>query len=59
MSLMIRKGEVGAIGTTDNAAMGYYAVKWLSEPYTLQEDTDGMSGTFCMGMMVVNALYFN
>ena len=36
MSLMIGKGEVGAIGMADKATMGYYVVKWLSEPYTLQ-----------------------
>jgi hypothetical protein len=27
MSLMIWKGEVGAVGTTDEAAMGYYIVQ--------------------------------
>ncbi len=58
MSLMVREGEVGAIGTADNAAMSYYVVKWLSKPYTLQEDTDGMSGTIGAGTMVVT-LYFN
>jgi hypothetical protein len=41
--LMMRIGEVGAVGTTDIAAMGYYLVKWLSELYTLQEDTEGMA----------------
>jgi hypothetical protein len=59
MSLMIREGELGAIGTADKATMGYYVFKWLSEPYTLQEETEGMSGMICMGMMVVDALYFN
>jgi hypothetical protein len=59
MSLMIREGELGAIGTADEATMGYYVVKWLSEPYTLQEETEGMSGMIRMGMMVVDALYFN
>jgi len=60
MSLMIREGEVGAIGTADEAAMGYYLVKWLSEPYALQEDTlDGMSGMIGAGTMVVDAIYFN
>jgi hypothetical protein len=50
---------VGAIGTADNAAMGYYVLKWLSKPYTLQKDTDGMSGMIGAGTMVVDALYFN
>jgi hypothetical protein len=58
MSLMVRESKVGAIGMKDNAAMGYYVVKWLSEPYMLQEDTDGMSGTIGARTMVVNALYF-
>ena len=26
MSLMIKEGEVGGVGTTDEAAMGYYIV---------------------------------
>jgi hypothetical protein len=59
MSLMICKGQVGAVGTTDKALMGYYLVKWLSEPYTLQEDTQGMSGMIPTGSMVVDGLYFN
>jgi hypothetical protein len=37
MSLMICEGEVGAIGTVDEATMGYYVIKWLSKPCTLQE----------------------
>ncbi len=44
MSLMMREGHIGAAGTTDEKAMGYYFVKWLSKTYTLQEDTEGMSG---------------
>ncbi len=32
MPLMIPKGRVGAVGTTDKAAMGYYLIKWLSKP---------------------------
>jgi hypothetical protein len=59
MSLMMRKGQVGAVGTSDKAAMGYYLVKWLSKPYTLQEDTEGMSGMIPTKSMVVDGLYFN
>ncbi len=59
MFLMVREGEVGEIATADNAAMGYYVVKWLSKPYMLQEDTDGMSRTIGVGTMVVDVLYFN
>jgi hypothetical protein len=52
-------GEVGAVGTTDVAAMGYYLVKWLSEPYTLQEETERMAGLIGTGKMVADAVYFN
>jgi len=59
MSPMIREGEVGAIGTADEATMGYYVGKWLSKPYTLQEETESMSGMIGVGTMVVVMLYFN
>jgi hypothetical protein len=59
MSLTIQEGEVGAVGTIDEAAMGYYIVKWLSEPYALQVDAEGISGIVTAGAMVVDGLYFN
>ena len=55
MYLMICEGEVEAIGTVDKAAMGY----WLSKPYTLQEETEDMSGMIGAGTMVADMLYFN
>ena len=39
--------------------MGYYLVKWLSEPYSLQAETEGMSGVIGAGSMVVDAVYYN
>jgi hypothetical protein len=59
MSLIVHEGEIGAIGTTDEAVVGYYLVKWLSESYTLHADTEGMSGIISAEKMVVNTLYFN
>ena len=50
---------VGGVGTADEAAMGYYLVKWISEPYTLQADTEGMAGMISAGAMVVEGVYFN
>ena len=44
LMLMIRKGVVGAVGTTDEAAMGYYIVQWKSKPYALQVDAEGILG---------------
>jgi hypothetical protein len=30
IALMIREGKIGVVATTDEAAMGYYVVKWLN-----------------------------
>ncbi len=59
ISLMMRSGDVGAVGTTDKAAMGYYLVKWLTEPYTLQAETEGMAGMIGAGTLVLKGVYFN
>ena len=32
MSLIVHKEKVGAVGTADKVVIGYYLVKWLSEP---------------------------
>jgi hypothetical protein len=58
MLLIAQDGEVGAVTTIDKAAMGYYQVKWLSKPNTLQVDTECMSSVIVAGSMVVDALYF-
>ncbi len=59
MLLMIWEGEVGAVGMTDNAAMGYYVIKWTSELCNLQAVTEGVSGVIAARVMVVDGLYFN
>jgi hypothetical protein len=59
IALMIREGKIGAVATMDEAAIGYYVVKWLSKPYSLQEDMEGMSGVIGTGVMVANALFYN
>ena len=52
-----KQQKENAIRQMDGA---YYLVKWLSEPYALQEDMlDGMSRMIGAGTMVVNAIYFN
>ncbi len=59
MSLMVHEGDIGVVGTDDEAAMGYYLMRWLSKPYTLQEDMEGMSGIIDAGAMVIDGLYYN
>jgi hypothetical protein len=34
-------------------------VRWLSEPYTLQEDKEGMAGVIGTGAMVADAIFYN
>ena len=36
-----------------------WLVEWLSEPYSLKVDTDGMAGVIGNGKMVVDAIYHN
>jgi hypothetical protein len=55
MSLQIVEGEVAAYGTTDEGTRGYYLVVWRGEPYTLQEETDGVAAD----TLVADADYFN
>ena len=59
MAFMIREGDDAAVGTSDEAAMGYYVVKWISEPYSLMADKDGMAGIISAGALVADALFFN
>ena len=59
MSLMVHEGDIGVVGTDDEAAMGYYLMRWLSKPYTLQEDSEVMSGVIDAGAMVSDRLYYN
>ena len=37
MSILAQNGKYGAINTADPTTMGYYVVRLLSEPYTLQD----------------------
>ena len=37
MASLVKLGKYGAINSVDTTAMGYYVIKYLSEPYTLQE----------------------
>jgi hypothetical protein len=59
MSLMVREVDIGVVGTDDKAAMGYYLMRWLSKLYTLQENTEGMSGIMYARAMVIDGLYYN
>ena len=38
MNERILIGTFGAMRTDDEATQGYYLIKWITEPYTIQED---------------------
>ena len=46
---IVQLGKYGAIHAADPTTMGYYVIKYLSEPYTLQEyqTTDGWVSNTC------------
>ena len=59
MAALVQTGKYGAINTKDTATMGYYVIKFMSEHYTLQEETmcDGKIST--AGELVVKSQYMN
>ena len=38
MSALVNNGKYGAINTENPTTIGYYVVRFLSEPYTLQDE---------------------
>ena len=63
MNERILIGTFGAMRTDDEATQGYYLVKWITEPYTIQEDIL-MKGveppqTAFAGEIICDALFWN
>ena len=63
MNERILIGIFGAMRTDDEATQGYYLVKWITELYTVQEDTI-MKGvepqqTAFAGEIICDALFWN
>ena len=47
MAELVKTGKYGAINTTDTTTMGYCVIKFMSEKFTLQQETmcDGQIST--------------
>ena len=63
MNTWILIGNFGAMRTDDEATQGYYLVKWITKPYTVQEDTimkgiEPQQTTFA-GEIICDALFWN
>ena len=39
MSVLVQTVKYGSINTIDTTTIGYYKIKFISEAYTLQEET--------------------
>jgi hypothetical protein len=60
ISLQIKEGEVGAIGTAATATpLGYCVAKWKSKPYKLQQEVKGVARMLEAGTLVADAVLYN
>ena len=59
MASLVQLGKYGAINAVDPTTMSYYAIKYLSEPYKVQDDqtTDGQ--VINTGELVVKSEYLS
>ena len=55
MDSLVQSGKYGAINKTDTSTMRYYVIKFVSEAYTLQEETTCNGKIISSGELVVKA----
>ena len=56
---LVQYGNYGAINTTDTMRMGYYEIEFVSEAYTLQDDTTCNGKTISVGELVFKVQYLS
>ena len=59
MDSLFQSGKYGAMNTTYTSTMGYYLIKFLSEAYTLQDDTKCNGQIISAGEIFVKAQYLS
>ena len=59
MAVLICEGNYGAISTNDVKTHGYYVVRFLCNPYTLQQDITVDGQVLQQGEQVVDACYLS
>ena len=57
MASLVESGKYGAINTTDTSTNGFYVIMFISDAYTLQENTTIYGQILIAGELVVNAKY--
>ena len=59
MAELSQTGKYGAINTTDTTTMGYCVLKFMSESYTLEEETTCYGKISTTGGLDVKVQYMN
>ena len=59
MYAIVQNGKYDAINTADPTTMGYYVVKLLSKPYTLQDDKKMDNHVIKVVDLIVNSEYLS
>ena len=57
MSLLVHNGKYGTFNTSYRTTIGYYVVKFISEPYRLQGNKTENKQVINTGKLIVNAVY--
>ena len=56
---LVQSGNYGAMNTTDTSTMGYCVIKFVSEAYTLQEETTCDGQIISAGELVFKSQYLS
>ena len=59
MDVLVQTGQYYSINTTNTGTMGYYVIKFMSEPYILQEETMYNGKISTAGEIVIKYQYIN
>ena len=59
MAELVQTDKWGSIDATDTTTMVYYAIKFISEAYTLQEEKMCYGKMSSAGILAVKAQYIN
>ena len=59
MSALVQNGKYGATNTSYPTTIGYYVVKFLSEPYTLQGGKTVYKQVINTGIIIVKSEYLS
>ena len=57
MASLVQSGMYGAINTDDTTTNGFYVIQFLSDSYTLQNNTTFYGQVISAGELVVKAQY--